>query len=92
MSSFVKAPKSLQIYAMVTLCLIDNPSQLDTDLNLDNVSWFFAMSRVLCPRGGGGRSGMRKYTCATRKTRKKGFCVFLKTDAFRGAKTQFFRN
>ena len=42
----------------------------------------------------GSQSGMRAYTCATRKTLKRG--GFLKTtrdagDAFRGAKTPFFR-
>ena len=43
----------------------------------------------------GGQSGMRAYTCATRKPRKR-FSFFFKTtcdacDAFRGAKSLFFR-
>ena len=55
-------------------------------------SWCEVYFQGICQKAPGGQSGMRAYTCSTRKTRKKGW-FFLKTtrDVFRGAKTPFFR-
>ena len=81
-----------------TITCVDNGGE-QVDENLCSQSqegWYLCVSyEDLCQLKPGGESGMRAYTCATRKTHKMG--VFWQTasdarDAFRGPKSPYFRN